>query len=75
MSIDFKNITAKNFLSIGNATQGINLSRQDLTLILGENQDLGAGGSRNGVGKTSLLNAISYALYGKALTNIRKDMK
>lgn len=73
MSIDFKNITAKNFLSIGNATQGINLSRQDLTLILGENQDLGAGGSRNGVGKTSLLNAISYALYGQALTNIRKD--
>ena len=73
MSIHFKNITAKNFLSIGNATQGINLDRQDLTLILGENQDLGGNGSKNGVGKTSLLNAVSYALYGQALTNIRKD--
>ena len=73
MSIEFKNITARNFLSIGNATQGISLDRQDLTLILGENQDLGANGSRNGVGKTSLLNAVSYALYGQALTNIRKD--
>lgn len=71
--IVFKNITAKNFLSIGNATQGINLDRSDLTLILGENQDLGSNGSRNGVGKTSLLNAISYALYGQALTNIKQD--
>lgn len=71
--ITFSDITAKNFLSIGNATQGIALDRKDLTLIIGENQDLGANGARNGVGKTSLLNAVSYALYGQALTNIRRD--
>jgi DNA repair exonuclease SbcCD ATPase subunit len=69
-----KNITAKNFLSIGNVTQSIKFD-QDLTLILGSNKDLGgdAGNFRNGVGKTALLNALSYALYGQALTNIRKE--
>lgn len=71
--IRIKNVTIKNFLSVGNATQAVNFNRDDLTLVLGENLDLGGDGSRNGVGKTSLLNAISYALYGQALSNIRKD--
>jgi DNA repair exonuclease SbcCD ATPase subunit len=71
--IKIKNITVKNFLSIGNVTQQVNLDRNDLTLVLGENVDLGSDGARNGVGKTAILNAISYALYGNALTNIRKD--
>jgi DNA repair exonuclease SbcCD ATPase subunit len=30
-------------------------------------------GARNGTGKTTIINALSYALYGTALTNIRKD--
>jgi len=59
--ISINTITAKNFLSIGNVTQAVNLARQDLTLVLGENLDLGGDGSRNGVGKTAILNAISYA--------------
>ena len=69
------NITAKNFLSIGNVTQGVNFDRQDLTLVLGSNMDLGGDdtGSRNGTGKTTLINALSYALYGQALSNIKKD--
>ena len=69
------NITAKNFLSIGNVTQGVNFDRQDLTLVLGSNLDLGGDdtGSRNGTGKTTLINALSYALYGQALSNIKKD--
>lgn len=68
-------ITAKNFLSIGNVTQSVNLNRNDLTLILGENLDLGGddAGARNGTGKSALLNIVSYALYGQALTNIKKD--
>jgi len=73
MSIVIKTITAKNFLSIGNATQSVNFDRNDLTLILGENLDLGGDGSRNGVGKTAILNAVSYALYGCAISNIRRD--
>ena len=60
-------------MSVGNATQGINFDRQDLTLVLGENLDLGGDGSRNGTGKTTIINALSYALYGQALSNIRKD--
>lgn len=60
-------------MSVGNATQAINFDRQDLTLVLGENLDLGGDGSRNGTGKTTIINALSYALYGQALTNIRRD--
>jgi DNA repair exonuclease SbcCD ATPase subunit len=71
--LQIKTITARNFLSIGNATQSVNFDRRDLTLVLGENLDLGGDGARNGVGKTAILNALSYALYGQALTNIRKD--
>jgi DNA repair exonuclease SbcCD ATPase subunit len=71
--IHFKNLTVKNFMSVGNATQGIDFDRRDLTLVLGENLDLGGDGSRNGTGKTTIINALSYALYGQALSNIRKD--
>ena len=60
-------------MSVGNSTQAINFDRQDLTLVLGENIDLGGDGSRNGTGKTTIINALSYALYGEALTNIRRD--
>ena len=71
--ISIKNLTVKNFMSVGNATQAVNFDRQDLTLVLGENLDLGGDGSRNGTGKTTIINALSYALYGNALSNIRKD--
>ena len=60
-------------MSVGAATQGIDFDRNDLTLVLGENLDLGGDGSRNGTGKTTIINALSYALYGQALSNIRKD--
>ena len=60
-------------MSVGNSTQGIDFDRKDLTLVLGENLDLGGDGSRNGTGKTTIINALSYALYGTALSNIRKD--
>ena len=66
----FKSLTIKNFMSVGNITQGISFNN-DLTLVLGENLDLGANGSRNGTGKTTIVNALSYALYGNALTKIK----
>ena len=71
--IHIRDLTVRNFMSVGNATQGINFDRNDLTLVLGENLDLGGDGSRNGTGKTTIINALSYALYGSALSNIRKD--
>ena len=70
-----KNITVKNFLSVGNQTQAVDFDKEHLTLVLGENVDLGGddSGSRNGTGKTTMVNALSYALYGQALTNIKKE--
>ena len=70
-----KSLTVKNFMSVGNTTQAINFDRRDLTLVLGENLDLGGddAGARNGTGKTTIINALSYALYGVALTNIKRD--
>jgi len=62
-------------MSVGNATQAVNFDRNDLTLVLGENLDLGGddSGARNGTGKTTIINALSYGMYGQALTNIKKD--
>ena len=73
--IILKNITLRNFLSIGQVTQAVNFDRQELTLILGENLDLGGDGARNGTGKTSLIQALSYALFGVPINSIRKDYK
>ena len=71
--IKLKNLTVKNFLSVGNVTQALRFDQHGLTLVLGNNLDLGGDGSRNGTGKTTIVNALSYVLYGNALTNIRKD--
>lgn len=71
--IRIKTLTVRNFLSVGNVTQALKFDQNGLTLVLGNNLDQGGDGSRNGTGKTTIVNAISYALYGNALTNIRKD--
>ena len=71
--ITIKNIAIKNFMSVGNVTQSINFIDKDLVLVLGENLDQGGNDSRNGVGKSTIVNALSYAIYGAALTSIRKD--
>ena len=73
--IIIKNLTVKNFMSVGNQTQGVNFNSENLTLVLGENLDQGGddAGSRNGTGKTTIINALSYALYGQALTNIKRN--
>ena len=71
--LNIKNISVKNFMSVGNNVQGVRFDDKHLTLVLGNNLDLGGDGSRNGTGKTTIINALSYALYGEALTNIRRD--
>jgi len=73
--IKIKNLTVKNFMSVGNQTQAVDFDKQQLTLVLGENLDQGGDdmGSRNGTGKTTIVNALSYALYGVALTNIKRN--
>ena len=73
--IKLKELTVKNFMSVGNQTQAVNFAQENLTLVLGENLDQGGddSGSRNGTGKTTIVNGLSYALFGNALTNIKKD--
>jgi DNA repair exonuclease SbcCD ATPase subunit len=71
--ITLQNITLRNFLSIGAVTQAVDFDKKDLTLILGENLDLGGDGARNGTGKTTLIQGLSYALFGVPINDIRKD--
>jgi len=73
--IKIQNLTVRNFMSVGNQTQAIDFDKGQLTLVLGENLDLGGddSGARNGTGKTTIINGLSYAIYGNALTNIKKD--
>ena len=71
--IKIRSLTMKNFMSIGNVSQSVSFTESELYLILGENLDLGGGDNRNGAGKTSIANALSYGLYGKPLVSIRLE--
>lgn len=71
--LTLKSLTLKNFLSIGNVTQAIHLNDHGLTLVLGNNTDANGGITKNGAGKSALLQAISFALYGEPLTRIKID--
>jgi len=61
--IIFKSIRYQNFLSAGNQFTEILLNRSKSTLIIGE----------NGAGKSTILDALSFVLYGKAFRNINKS--
>ena len=60
--IIFENIKWKNFLSTGNVYTKINLSKNKNTLIIGE----------NGAGKSTILDALTFALYNKPFRKINK---
>lgn len=60
--IVFKKIRFQNFLSYGNIFTEIELNRAKSTLIIGE----------NGAGKSTMLDALSFGLYGKAFRKINK---
>ena len=61
--IIFESVKYKNFLSAGNQITEINLNKSKSTLIVGQ----------NGSGKSTALDALSFALFGKAHRNIKKD--
>ena len=60
--IIFKKLRWKNFLSTGNVFTEIILNEHNTTLIVGE----------NGAGKSTMLDALSFALFGKAFRKINK---
>ncbi|PPD55719.1 MAG: hypothetical protein CTY12_00235 [Methylotenera sp.] len=73
-AIHFHKISLRNFLSYGNNLTVIELDKPGTTLIVGENLDSTSHGvGANGVGKTTIINAITYALYDKPISDISKD--
>ena len=65
--LQFKELQIRNFLSFGNQLTSIDLTHYGTTLIMGENVDAN---SNNGAGKTTIINALCYALYNKPFDNI-----
>ena len=61
--IIFEKIRWKNFLSTGNQFTEIDLNRNETTLIIGE----------NGAGKSTVLDALCFALFGKPFRTISKS--
>ena len=62
MAITFKAVRYKNFLSTGGQFTEIKLDKSPTTLIVGE----------NGAGKSTILDAICFALFGKPFRNVNK---
>lgn len=72
--INLISLTMKNFTSYGANTTIVDLHRVGTTLILGEDHDnTSDGAGSNGVGKTNILQALSYGMYGKPVSNISLD--
>ena len=61
--INFKYVRWKNFLSTGNNFTEIDLDRNNTTLIIGE----------NGAGKSTILDALCFGLFGKPFRSINKS--
>ncbi len=60
--IIFKTLGWRNFLSTGNSENKITLNKSQSTLVIG----------RNGEGKSTMLDALTFALFGKPFRNINK---
>jgi len=61
--ITFKEISWKNFLSTGNHPISVKLDEKSTTLIVGQ----------NGAGKSTILDALTFVLYGKSFRKINKN--
>jgi len=68
--VNFDTIKVKNFLSIGNEEVEINF-KHGLNIITGINKD--KQDRRNGVGKSTIADAIHFAIFGETIRELSKD--
>lgn len=66
----FEWVRFKNLLTFGNDYSFVDLNNNLLSAIMGEDLDTGGNHSRNGVGKSAIIDAICYALFGKVLRGV-----
>lgn len=72
--IEFISVSLRNFMSYGNVPTVVHLNNKGTTLVQGEDLDnTEHGQGANGVGKSSFVQAVIYALYDKVTSNISKD--
>jgi DNA repair exonuclease SbcCD ATPase subunit len=67
--VHFKSVFIQNFLSIGENTIEINF-HQGITIITGENKDKGG---KNGIGKSTIADAIFWCLFGDTIRELKKE--
>ena len=65
----FKRLRVQNFLSVGNNVLDLSFNN-GINIITGINYDKS---SKNGVGKTTILNALNFALFGNTVNDLKKD--
>lgn len=74
MIIRFKYVKINNFMSFGQQDILVDLDTKNLRAILGRNYDIGeVGASANGVGKSTIFNAIIYTLFGEGIDKLKSD--
>ena len=61
--IIFRKVSWQNFLSTGNTPIEVELDKHNTTLVIGD----------NGAGKSTVLDALTFGLFGKPFRNIKKD--
>lgn len=72
--LKFHSVSLRNFMSYGNNVTVVELDQVGTTLIVGEDLDNTTNGQgANGVGKSTIINAIAYTMYDKPISNISKD--
>jgi len=72
--IRFKAVTIQNFLSFGQKPTTVTLDIKGSMAVLGKNDDIGEQGlSGNGAGKTSFIQGVIFAMYGKGIEKLKSD--
>jgi DNA repair exonuclease SbcCD ATPase subunit len=69
-NINFKSVEFQNFFSVGKTPLKITF-KKGINIITGENLD--NIGSKNGIGKTTILNAIFWNIFGETINDLKKN--